>query len=247
MDSRPRKRVRVWALAASLGLVVGHAQAQNIPDQIDESGPAVRSLTGAAHTGEALWPVPPRAEWGQVTLHKGPNIWKDAVFTHPDGRWQMVYPSTMTDPYGDFHGAHVFRYPGQPHITCGFDIEHGVLRDLGERALLEGHQALESRMAEAVAAYTVQGAVAENIQLIALPSPPGSSGRPVQAVQFDQKGKLLETMGVQREVVMRTVIVTLDDALLGFSCTAHPGQRKWVEKQVATGLRLTGLAREPRE
>ena len=218
------------------------ALAQQV-DVIDEAGPAKREMTGAVSTGEALWPVPPRAQWGQVIEQKGSRIWKDAVFTDPKGRWQLVYPSTMIEPFGGGRDT-VWRYPGQPHIACGAMSKANVFEDLGEDAPVRAPQALVERRDELVALMAWKGAPPTNVQMIALPSPPGVAGTPVQAIQFDQKGKLLELWGVDREVVVRSVLVSDGDDLLHAFCTAHPGQKKWVEKDTPLALRLTALARE---
>ncbi len=230
-------------LAAGL-LALGGAAAQDV---IDEAGPAKRETQGAKRTGEALWPVPQQAQWGKVVEQKGSHLWKDAVYTDREGRWQLLYPSTMTDFYGDsLARERMYRYPGQPHIACGVMIKSNVFGNLGADAPVLAPQALAERRDELVALMAWEGAPATNVQVIALPSPQGASGRPVQAIMFDQKGKLLEPMGVAREVVMRSLLVSDGDGLLQAYCTAHPGQKKWVEKDTPLALRLTELAREER-
>ncbi|KAF1686315.1 hypothetical protein B1992_08820 [Pseudoxanthomonas broegbernensis] len=235
-------------MAVLLAAVLSAAGAAVAQDVIDETGPARREALGARRTGEALWPVPPKAQWGQVIEQKGKNIWKDAVYTDREGRWQLVYPSTMTDFYGDsLSRERMYRYPGQPHISCGIGYKPRVFENLGEDAPVLAPQALAERRDELVALMGEEGAAATQVQMIALPSPAGASGTPVQAIMFDQRGRLLEPLGVEREVVMRSLLVSDGEDLVHAFCTAHAGQKGWVEKHVPLALRLTELAREAGE
>ncbi|WP_140984480.1 hypothetical protein [Asticcacaulis tiandongensis] len=237
--------IRNLCLGLSGLMVFASASPLLAQDQIDENAPAASSLSGAAATGEALWPVPQQAHWGQVLTRDGKNIWKDAVYTDRKGRWQLVYPVTMTDFFGDsLSRDRLYRYPGQPQITCSAMVNRGVFNDLGDtapttapKALIERKDALIERVRNP--AYPVI-----KPQIISLPNPPGVTGTPVQAIQFDQRGKLLELIGVDREIVMRTILVSDGDDLLQVFCSAQPGQKGWVEKQTPVALRLTGLARE---
>ncbi len=233
--------LRMAALLATTLFAASGAMAQDV---IDEAGPAKRQLLGAQRTGEALWPVPQQALWGKVIEQKGSHIWKDAVYTDPNGRWQIVYPSTMIEPFGGIGREVMWRYPGQPHITCGTRIKHGAFDSLGVDVAVRAVQALAEHRDELVAMMVWKGTPASNVQMITLPSPPGVAGKPVQAIQFDQTGKLLEPLGVNRDVVMRSLLVSDGNDLLHAFCTAHPGQKKWVEKDTPLMLRLTELARE---
>ncbi|GHB97793.1 hypothetical protein [Thermomonas carbonis] len=228
---------------ALAGLLLSFSATVAGQDQIDESGPAKRELSGAKRTGEALWPVPPQAQWGQVITQKGSNVWKDAVFTDPKGRWQIVYPSTMTEPYGDGR-TRMYRYPGQPHISCGSSVIGRVFDDLGEGAPVLAPRVLGERRDALVQKVREPSAPLANVRMVELPGPAGMAGTPVQAIMFDQRGKLLEALGVERDVVARHLLVSDGDDLLHVFCTAHPGQKSWVEKHVPQALRLTGLARE---
>lgn len=231
-------------MSGVLLLAADAALAQSMPDQIDESGPARRELAGAARTGEALWPVPPQGQWGQVITQKGKNIWKDAIFTDPKGRWQVVYPSTMTEPFLLGGRDMMYRYPGQLHISCSASLTGRVFDDLGADAPVLAVQALAQRRDALVEKVRVPSFPVTDVRMIGLPGPEGAAGSPVQAIMFDQRGKLLEPLGVDREVVMRSLLVSDGDDLLHVFCTAHPGQKGWVEKHVPLALRLTGLARE---
>ncbi len=235
-----KDRRRGWGLVGVLLCAVGVAHAQ---DQIDERGPAARELVGAQRTGEALWPVPPQAQWGQVIEQKGKNIWKDAVFTDPKGRWQLVYPATMTEPFGGGRDM-MWRYPGQPHISCAVRSISGVFAALGDQAPVSALQALVEQRDALVERARESVAPATQVGMVALPGPPGAAGAPVQAIMFDQRGKLLAPLGIEREVVSRNLLVSDGDDLLHVFCTAHSGQKSWVEKHVPLALRLTGLARE---
>ncbi|WP_260580954.1 hypothetical protein [Sphingopyxis sp. PET50] len=218
------------------------------PDRFDTDAESdVVAAKGADRTGEALWPVPPRQQWGQVISQDGKNIWKDAVFTDPEGRWQILFPATMTEQFGDvLSRSRMFRYPGQPHITCSTTIIGRQFDDLGDDAAVLAPATLASRRDAIVEKVRDPAAPAANIRMVELAGPKGAAGQPVQAIMFDQKGKLLEPLGVDREVVARTLVATDDDDLLVVSCTAHPGQKGWVEKHTPQALRLTTLAREVR-
>ncbi len=229
-----------WGLLGILLCAAGAAQAQ---DQIDERGPVARELAGAKRTGEALWPVPPKAQWGQVIEQKGKNIWKDAVFTDPKGRWQLVYPSTMTEPFGGGRDM-MWRYPGQPHISCAVRGISRVFDGLGDEAAVMAPQALAQQRDALVERARDPAVPATHVGMVALPGPDGMAGTPVQAIMFDQRGKLLAPLGIEREVVSRNLLVSDGNHLLHVYCTAHSGQKSWVEKHVPLALRLTALARE---
>lgn len=237
---------RCAILAAAVMLTSFGAAAA--PDRFDTSAETATATTnGAARTGEALWPVPSRQQWGQVITRDGKNIWKDGVFTDPEGRWQIVFPATMTDQFGDvLSRSRMFRYPGQPHITCSATIIGRQFDDLGDDAAVLAPATLASRRDAIVDKVRDPAAPATNVQMVELAGPKGAAGKPVQAIMFDQKGKLLEPIGVEREVVARTLVATDDDDLLVVSCTAHPGQKGWVEKHTPQALRLTTLSREVR-
>ncbi|MFT4089398.1 MAG: hypothetical protein QM645_01605 [Asticcacaulis sp.] len=214
-------------------------------DQIDETAPAAQTLSGANTTGEALWPVPQQAHWGQVLTRDGKNIWKDAVYTDRKGRWQLVYPVTMTDFFGDsLSRDRMYRYPGQPQITCSAVVNRSVFKDLGDTAPTAAPKALIERKDALIESVRDPSYPVIKPQIINLPNPSGVTGTPVQAIQFDQRGKLLSALGVDREVVMRTILLSDGDDLLQVFCTAQPGQKGWVEKHTPLAIRLTGLARE---
>ena len=237
---------RGTALAAAI--LCATAGAFAAPDRFDTGAEGETQATnGAERTGEALWPVPSRQQWGQVVTQDGKNIWKDAVFTDPEGRWQILFPATMTDQFGDVLGrSRMFRYPGQPHITCGAMIIGRQFDDLGDDAAVLAPATLATRRDAIVEKVRASAAPAANVRMVELPGPKGTAGKPVQAIMFDQKGKLLEAIGVERELVGRTLVVSDDDDLLVVSCTAHAGQKGWVEKHTPQALRLTALSREVR-
>lgn len=232
--------------AAIIATAVGANAAQ---DRFDTgAGTGTAATSGAERTGEALWPVPLRQAWGQILTQDGKNVWKDAVFTDPEGRWQILFPATMTDQFGDVMSrSRMFRYPGQPHITCSANLFMGEFRDLGGDAAALAPGALVSRRDALIDKVRDPGVPATNVQTVALAGPKGAAGAPVQAIMFDQRGNLLAPLGVDREVVQRTLLVSDDDDLLAVSCTAHPGQKGWVEKHTPQALRLTTLAREKRQ
>lgn len=230
------------AAAAALLFVAPGAAAQS--DRFD-LGPD--KPVAPVATDEALWPVPGRAQWGSIITQKGPNIWKDAVFTDPLGRWQLVYPSTLTNMLGDsLDRTRWFQYPGQPQIMCGVSITPNVFADLGADAPVKAPAALIDRR-DALVAKQKSSPAPEKVEVVTLPAPPASKGTPVRAISFMERGKLLEPLGVEREVVMRTILVSDDDDLVAAFCAAQPGQRGWVEKQALAALRLTPLARTKRQ
>jgi hypothetical protein len=229
-------------VAAALTMMAAPSAAQS--DRFD-LGPDKAAPT--VTTGEALWPVPARAQWGTITTQKGPNIWKDGVFTDPLGRWQLVYPATLTVMKGDvMDRTRWFEYPGQPQIICGVSLTRNVFADLGAEAPTKAPAALIERR-DALVAKQLSSPAAEKVEVVTLPAAPGASGTPVRAVSFTERGKLLEPLGVEREVVMRTILVSDDDDLLSVYCAAQPGQRGWVEKQALSAIRLNPLARTPRQ
>lgn len=244
MTARIAARGMMFA-AAMMTTGVGAAAA---PDRFDTSaGTDATATSGAERTGEALWPVPLRQQWGQVVTQDGKNIWKDAVFTDPEGRWQILFPATMTEQFGDvLDRSRMFRYPGQPHITCSATLFMGEFRDLGDDAAVLAPGTLSARRDALVAEFSDAANPGTNVQMVTLAGPKGTAGTPVQAIMFDQRGKLLEPLGIDREVVKRSLLVSDDDDLLVVSCTAHPGQKGWVEKHTPQALRLTTLARETR-
>lgn len=217
-------------------------------DRFDISaGTDAAATSGAERTGEALWPVPLRQQWGQVVTQDSKNIWKDAVFTDPEGRWQILFPATMTEQFGDVSSrSRMFRYPGQPHITCSVMLVGRQFDELGDDAAALAPATLASRRDAIIEKVRDPAVPATNVQMVELVGPKGTAGKPVQAIMFDQRGKLLEPIGVEREVVSRTLVATDDDDLVTVTCTAHPGQKGWVEKHTPQALRLTTLAREPR-
>lgn len=235
------------AFAAAIMLAaVGTSAAQ---DRFDTgAGIDAPAMKGVERTGEALWPVPLRQQWGQVVTQDGKNIWKDAVFTDLEGRWQIVFPATMTEQFGDvLSRSRMFRYPGQPHITCGVMLVGRQFDEFGGDAAVLAPATLASRRDAIVEKVRDPAAPATNVQMVELAGPKGAAGKPVQAIMFDQRGKLLEPIGVEREVVARTLVATDDDDLLTVTCTAHSGQKGWVEKHTPQALRLTTLAREKQQ
>ena len=231
--------------AAILCTAVGASAA---PDRFDTGPEGENTATsGAERTGEALWPVPPRQQWGQVVTQDGKNIWKDAVFTDPEGRWQILFPATMTDQFGDtLSRSRMFRYPGQPHITCSVNITGRAFDELGADAAVLAPATLASQRDTLVEKLRDPSVPATNVRMVELAGPKGIPGNPVQAISFDQQGKLLAPLGIDREVVARTLVATDDDDLLTVTCTAHAGQKGWVEKHTPQALRLTTSSREVR-
>lgn len=237
------KTLRPLITVLWLALVMG-ASPLSAQDQIDEAAPTARANAGAQTTGEALWPVPQRAHWGQILTRDGDNIWKDAIYTDPKGRWQLAYPVTLTVLYGDaMSRSRMYRYPKQPQIACSISVETGVFSDLGAQAPTLAPTALIERRDALIARTKFDGEVLKPT-VVNLPSPEGVAGKPVQAIQYDQRGKLLTLIGVDREVVVRHILVSDGDDLLHVFCSAQPGQKGWVEKQTAKALRLNALSRE---
>lgn len=244
-DWRWKRRFIVCCMASCL---VGLASTAFALQQKFDLGDAPGKPTAdTPATGEALWPVPSRSQWGQIITQKGPNAWPDAVFTDPEGRWQIVYPATLTEQHGDVLGRdRWFAYPGQPQIICGAMLVRGAFRSLGENAVAEAPAALVrdpsayvSQVADGMSPVLTQ-------KVVTLASPSGVSGAPVKAVTFDQRGKLFELLGVDREVFVRHVLVSDGTDLLDVFCGAQPGQKGWVEKQALVAVRLTTAARTPR-
>ena len=232
-------------LLLALGLVWGATEGHALQQRFDlEDRQSVQPGTAPA---EALWPVPSRAQWGQVVTRKGSNVWQDAIFTDPEGRWQIVYPATLTEPGGDALGRdRWFSYPGQPQILCGALLTRGAFRGLGDNAIAEAPGALLRDPDAYVGMVRHNDYPVLNQRIVSLESPADASGQPVQAVSFDQRGKIFDLMGIEREVVVRNVLVSDGVDLLTVFCAAQPGQKKWVEKQALAALRLTTAARLPR-
>lgn len=248
-----RRMACIWLAAIAAATMatasgLGWTQAAAQPDRFsDVDEPVAPQAPQAPRTGEALWPAPLRQAWGQVVTEDTRGIMRNAVYTDPLGRWQLVYPQTLTELYGDSQSrARMWRYPRQPHITCGIAVMPNVFEDLGADAPVQAHAALVARRDALVARAAWEGPAPTQVRMIELPRPPGSSGTAVQAIQFDQRGRLFELLGVSREVITRNLLVSDGDDLLHAYCSAHTGQRGWVERHTPQALRLTVLAREPR-
>lgn len=238
---------RFIALGAASCLVGLASTASAVQQKFDLDDAPKKPSIQAPATGEALWPVPSRGQWGQIIIQKGPNVWQDAVFTDPEGRWQIVYPATLTEPHGDALGRdRWFSYPGQPQIVCGAMLVRGAFRSLGENAIAEAPAALVRDPGVYVPQVADGASPILSQKVVALASPGGVSGTPVQAVTLDQRGKLFALLGVDREVFVRHVLVSDGTDLLDVFCGAQPGQKGWVEKQALAAVRLTTAARTQR-
>lgn len=244
-DHQWRRRLVAWGMASCLAGLASTALAVQQKFDLDDA-PGTPSAQAPA-TGEALWPVPSRIQWGQIVTQKGPNVWQDAVFTDPEGRWQIVYPATLTEQHGDVLGRdRWFSYPGQPQIMCGAMLVRGVFRALGDNAVAQAPAALVRDPGSYVSQVADPASPVLSQTVVTLAAPRGVSGAPVQAVMFDQRGKLFELLGVDREVFVRHVLVSDGTDLLDVFCSAQPGQKSWVEKQALAAVRLTTAARTPR-
>ena len=239
---------RGWiALCMGSCSIGGSSTAFALQQKFDLDDPPSKPVGETPATGEALWPVPPRTQWGQVITQKGPNVWQDAVFTDPEGRWQIVYPATLTQQHGDVLGRdRWFSYPGQPQIMCGASLVRGAFRSLGENAVTEAPASLVRDPAAYVSKVADGASPVLGQKVVALTSPSGVSGTPVQAVMFEQRGRLFEPLGIDREVFVRHVLISDGTDLLDVFCSAQPGQKGWVEKQALAAARLTTAARTPR-
>jgi len=238
---------RFIALGTASCLVGLASTASAVQQKFDLDDAPKKPAIQAPATGEALWPVPSRSQWGQIITQKGSNVWQDAVFTDLEGRWQIVYPATLTEPHGDALGRdRWFSYPGQPHIVCGAMLVRGAFRSLGENAIAEAPAALVRDPGVYVSQVADGASPVLSQKVVALASPGGVSGTPVQAVTFDQRGKLFALLGVDREVFVRHVLVSDGTDLLDVFCGAQPGQKGWVEKQALAAVRLTTAARTQR-
>jgi len=243
-----RKWKRSFIVLSATSCLVGLASsASALQQKFDLDDSAGKPAIQAPATGEALWPVPLRTQWGQIITQKGPNVWQDAVFTDPEGRWQIVYPATLTEPHGDALGRdRWFSYPGQPQIICGAMLVRGAFRSLGDNAIVDAPAALVRDPGAYVSQVADGASPVLSQKVVALASPGGVNGTPVQAVTFDQRGKLFELLGVDREVFVRHVLVSDGTDLLDVFCGAQPGQKGWVERQALAAVRLTTAARTPR-
>ncbi len=242
--NRTRKFIALGVASCLISLVSAASASQQKFDLDDAPD---KPAAQAQATGEALWPVPPRTQWGQIITQKGPNVWKDAVFTDPEGRWQIVYPATLTEQHGDALGRdRWFSYPGQPQIMCGAMLVRGAFRSLGDNAIAEAPSALVRDPGAYVLQAADRAVPVLSQKVVTLAPPGGVSGKPVQAVTFDQRGKLFKLLGVDREVFVRHVLVSDGSDLLDVFCSAQPGQKGWVEKQALAAVRLTTAARTPR-